>query len=84
MADGTINSWGTIVNSAEFIQLAEKILEADEGTLSLSDLLDDVDWDSLADIAFMADADSKLGVTVNPENLKASKTLADVYALISA
>lgn len=71
------------MKSTEFISFAEDILEAEEGTLSLTDLLDEVDWDSLADITFIADADRKLGVTVNPEGLKACKTLADVYALVS-
>lgn len=68
----------------DFLRLAEEILESEEGTLKLDDQLDDVDWDSLADIAFIADADSKLGVTISPDSLKSCETLADVFALVSA
>jgi acyl carrier protein len=70
------------MNEHDFVQLAEEILESEAGSLKLSDNLKDVDWDSLADITFIAEADSRLGVVVSPERLKACETLADVRSLI--
>jgi acyl carrier protein len=67
----------------QFLSVAAEICEVDVIDLTLGSNLDDIDWDSLANISFIAEVDSTLGKSVSPEKLNKCETLADVYALIS-
>ncbi len=67
----------------EFLVLAAEILEVGATEVSLDSSLDDIDWDSLANISFIAEIDSKLNKSVNPEQLNQCESLSDIYALIS-
>lgn len=71
------------MDQAEFIQLVEETLEARSGTVSLEDKLSDIDWDSLADIIFIAAIDEKFGLTLNAERLATSATPGDLLALVN-
>lgn len=66
----------------EFIALAEEILEVDSGTLDLENSLDDIDWDSLANISFIAEIDARVNRSIDAERLSHAETLADVFALV--
>jgi acyl carrier protein len=66
-----------------FLALAADILELDESQVSLDSNLDDIDWDSLANISFIAEVDSLLNRSVSPEKLNKCETLANIFALIS-
>ncbi|TFC94715.1 acyl carrier protein [Cryobacterium sinapicolor] len=70
------------MDQIEFMQLIEETLEAESGTLSYTDRLDEIDWDSLANISFIAEVDNRLGVTVNSEQLAKSLTIADLFDTI--
>lgn len=67
------------MNQIEFIQLTEETLEVDPGTLAMTDRLDEIDWDSLANISFIAEVDNRYGVTVDSELLAKSLTIADLF-----
>lgn len=71
------------MDQAEFIQLVEDTIEVRSGTVSLEDNLSDIDWDSLADIIFIAAIDEKFGVTLDAERLAASTTPRDLLALVN-
>lgn len=66
-----------------FLHLAAEILETDVSEVSLDSNLDDLDWDSLANISFIAEVDSRLNRSINPESLNNCVSLGDVYALVS-
>jgi len=66
-----------------FIELVEEILEVDQGAVALTNTLDELDWDSLANITFMAEVDSRLQLTVDADQLASSETVADLFELIS-
>lgn len=71
------------MNQNEFLVLAAEILEVEETEVTLQSSLDDLDWDSLANISFIAEIDSKLNKSINPEQLNKCESLSDIYALIS-
>ena len=49
----------------EFIAFVEEILEVEAGTVAIGNKLADIDWDSLANITFIAEIDTKFGVPLD-------------------
>jgi acyl carrier protein len=72
------------MEQSEFMRLVEDTLEVDPGTVTLADNLDDIDWDSLANIGFIAEVDTRFGVSMDSERLAKSKTVEDLYELLQA
>lgn len=70
------------MEESDFIALVEEILEVESGTISLTDSLDDIDWDSLSNISFIAEVDARLGASVNADELAGASTVSDIYALV--
>ena len=70
------------MEQAEFIVLAEEILEVDLGTVNLTDVLEDIEWDSLANIGLIADIDTEFGVALGSERLAKAVTDADLHSLV--
>lgn len=71
------------MEEAKFIELVEEILEVDSGSVTPNSNLEEIDWDSLANISLIAEVDSKLGVSIDAERIAKSETVADLYALIN-
>ena len=71
------------MDQTEFIRLVEETIEVRSGTVSLDDKLSDIDWDSLADIIFIAAIDERFGVTLDAERLTASTTPRDLLLLVN-
>jgi acyl carrier protein len=72
------------VTSAEFLNVIEEILELDEGILDGSELINDLDgWDSLAVVSFIAEVDSELDLTLNPNLISNANSIADLKALVA-
>ncbi len=66
----------------EFLREIETVVEAAPGSLTGEESLAKLPgWDSMAAIGFIAMVDSRLGVVVNPADLAACKTVADLVAL---
>jgi acyl carrier protein len=72
------------MNQAEFIELVAGILEVDPSTVSLSDVLEDIDWDSLSNISFIADVDNTTGTSIDADELSKATTVGDLFALVGA
>lgn len=71
------------MDDKELLALVEEILEVDPNTVSLDSTLDDLDWDSLANITFIAEVDTRLGVSVNADQLAKAETVQDLRGLIA-
>lgn len=66
-----------------FCHLLDELFEVDEGTIKGNESLEALHaWDSLAILSFMALADEKFGVTLEPRALVACKTVPDLIALL--
>ena len=64
--------------------MVAEIVEQDRTGLTGSTVLEDISWDSLAAVSFIAAADEKFGKTVAPKKLAACTTIADVAAVVEA
>ncbi|MCV9996605.1 hypothetical protein OIU93_20345 [Paeniglutamicibacter sp. ZC-3] len=71
------------MDQIEFIKLAEEILEVEPGTLGMGDNLDEIDWDSLANISFIAEIDARMNKSINADKLAKSETMTDLFMLVS-
>ncbi|GEP28566.1 acyl carrier protein [Cryobacterium levicorallinum] len=65
----------------DFIHLVEETLEVDAGTVLLTDRLADIDWDSLANISFIAALDMSHNAVVDADALGRCETVQDLFAL---
>ena len=66
------------------LELVAEILEVEVGEVALTDELEAVGWDSLANISFIAEVDEATGVTIEADDLANAKTVADLHALVTA
>ena len=67
----------------EKIYLLEEIMELDEGTLQMSDVLTEYDeWDSVTALSLIALMDEKFGKTITGDVIKELKNVADVVNLM--
>ena len=71
------------MEQTEFIAFVEEILEVEAGTVAIGNKLADIDWDSLANITFIAEIDTKFGVPLDAERLATSETVSDLYELLT-
>jgi len=61
----------------------EEMLELDADTIKGNENLDEIAWDSMTVVMFIAMADQKYSVAVSPSKLADAKTVSDLYSLIS-
>ncbi|MCK2026925.1 MULTISPECIES: acyl carrier protein [Microbacterium] len=66
------------------LELVAEILEVEVDEVALTDELDAVGWDSLANISFIAEVDEAIGVTIDADELANAKTVSDLHALTRA
>jgi acyl carrier protein len=66
----------------EFFHALEESIGAASDSIRGNESLKDLDgWDSMAAVDFMAMADERLGILVEPSQLAACKTASDLAAL---
>ncbi len=69
------------MNSETFIKNLTELIDTEE-ILTLGTKLSDVeDWDSLSLVAFLSFCNSKLKLSVTPEEVKAAQTVADLFKI---
>lgn len=71
------------MNQEEFLALVDETLEEDAGTASMESNLDDLGWDSLANISFIAEVDTRHGVEIDAERLAKAESVADLFELLT-
>ena len=62
----------------------EEILDVDQGSVSMADSLESLKWDSLANLSFIAEIDTRLDVTIDADALARSTRPADLLALVTS
>jgi acyl carrier protein len=72
------------MDDKQLLDLVAEIIEAEAGSVSLTDELEAIGWDSLSNITFIAEVDEAVGVTIDADELAEATTVADLSALISA
>jgi len=65
-----------------FLRQLEIVLGRGAGSVTPDARLDALEWDSMSELAFIAMADSKLGVRVAAEALGQCATVADLVRLV--
>lgn len=70
------------MTQAEFIALVEETLEADAGSVTLEQNLEDLGWSSLATMTFMALVDEACDHVVSPKAIAAAVTVKDLLPLM--
>jgi len=66
----------------EFLTVMEEILDSEE-PLTMDIILDDLEeWDSLSYVMFQAQMLERLQKKMEPNAVKAARTLADLYSLL--
>jgi acyl carrier protein len=72
------------MESVEFCQKLESLLEADPGTIHPETPLDRLEgWDSISVISFIAMADTEYHVTVPAKSIAACQTVGDLAGLVT-
>lgn len=66
------------------LELVAEILEVDAGEVALAQELEELGWDSLANISFIAEVDEAVGVSIDADDLAGAKTVADLLALTTS
>lgn len=66
-----------------FLRELETALGRDIGSISATSSLEEIQWDSLADISFVSFADQKLAVEIAATRLAACSTVADLINLLA-
>lgn len=66
-----------------FLQTVADILEVGVDSVSLEANLDELGWDSLANITLIAEVDEKAGITLEGDALAEAVLVSDLYALVS-
>jgi acyl carrier protein len=72
------------MNKSEFLAMIEEILEVDAGSVLMDARLEDLGWDSLSDVSFIAEVDSALDMEVNANQLVKCETVADLMKLVES
>ena len=70
----------SVKTKQEFLRLLEALLEKDDETLTGDETLEELNWDSLAVVSFMAMADEKFGVILSAERINKAKSVAELMA----
>lgn len=65
-----------------FLKKLESVVECTPGAMIPSAALENLGWDSMAELSFIALADSNLGVTVSAHQLSRCRTVSDLIALV--
>jgi acyl carrier protein len=67
----------------QFHRDLETVLELGLGSLRGNETLDELYWDSMALVMFIAMADEKYSVVISPSKLAEAKSVADLLALVN-
>ncbi|WP_339406253.1 phosphopantetheine-binding protein [Pseudomonas helleri] len=67
--------------SNEILRLIEESMEADENTVALGQ---ELEWDSIAVVTFMALVDERLNKTISADRLNKCETVDQVVELVAA
>lgn len=67
----------------EFYTTLDDILELEPGTITGNEMLSSLTWDSLAVVSYIAACNGLFGIVLVGDKVKASKSVADLVALVA-
>jgi acyl carrier protein len=70
------------VTKRDFLRHIEEVIDVGPNSLTGNEALSDLPWDSLAMVGFIAMVDEHLQAPLSTKKLAASKTVADLIALV--
>ena len=65
----------------KFIKNLTEIIDTEEKLTLETKLADVEDWDSLSLVGFLSFCNSKLGLSITPDEVKAAQTVADLFKI---
>lgn len=69
------------MNVEEFIKKLTEIADTEEKLTLETKLADVEDWDSLSLVSFLSFCNSKLKLSVTPDEVKSAQTVADLFKI---
>lgn len=70
------------MEQSKFINYIAEILEISNDEIEMSNSLENLGWDSLCDLSFIALVDEKMDKKIKAQDLSDSKLVSDLYKLI--
>jgi acyl carrier protein len=67
----------------KYLSAIEQVFEEDPGAISKDDVLEDLGWDSITFMSFVAIMDEKFGIVISPTDLAQCVDVKDLIALAS-
>lgn len=71
------------MDTQQFHKFIAEILEIDSNLVSSESVLEELGWDSLCNLAFISEMDTKLGISVDAQKLDDANSVSDLFALIN-
>lgn len=71
------------MSKTEFLKALQQDLALDQ-ELTGTETLDEIGWDSMSSLSFVALSDSKLGLQISGDQLAGCKTVNDLLAIIGS
>ena len=69
------------MNVEEFLKNLKELIDTEENFDLKTKLTDIKDWDSLSFVAFLSFCNSKLKLSITPEELKLAETVGDLFKI---
>jgi acyl carrier protein len=73
-----------MIAQEQFLRDLESMLERDPDTLKGDESLDEIAWDSMTVVMFIAMADQKYSITVAPSKLANAKKVSDLLGIVTS
>ena len=67
----------------ELVEIVASVLEVDPLDVKMTSNLEDLGWDSLSSLAFIAKIDEAMQMSIDADILSKSVTVQDLYLLVS-
>ncbi len=72
------------MNSSDVLRIVAEIAQKDSGEILPETRLDDLHWDSLCNLLFIAKIDQIQGIELDVDTLSSAKTVQNLIALVSS
>jgi acyl carrier protein len=66
----------------QLLEIVAEILEVETDEISLETKLDEENWDSLAVVSFIAEADSEFNTILSPKSVSSAKSVKELFELL--
>ena len=70
------------MKAEEFIKKLQEIMDTEENLTLETNLSDIEDWDSLSFVSFLSFCNSRMKLSVTPDELKLAKTVGDLFKFV--